>query len=192
MNISKDEIRKNYLKLAKVLHPDTNYVESDEMFKNLQNEYHRLLKSPVEYRTIAIISLKESILGTERYFLSPADQKFILAIPAGIHNGQVLQFRNFGAGLESPVILKVRIKIWMPHQCSVVDGKLLVKEHVIFWKMIWGGKHTLIAPDGRKVEIKIPKNTKNRKIFTIQKYGLWNRGKNIQEPLYIQLFKCWI
>jgi hypothetical protein len=69
-SITTEQLHRNYIKLAKIIHPDHNPNDSyaDLKFQELQEQYEKaqkLLNIKTQYQASISISLKESILGTE-------------------------------------------------------------------------------------------------------------------------------
>jgi DnaJ-class molecular chaperone len=192
-NISAEHLHQNYIKLAKVLHPDVNPddPDADKKFQELQEQYQKaqkLLEAKTQYQASISITLSEAITGTERFFVSDENQRFMLNIPAGVKNKQTVLYRGLAISSIKDAVLHIRVYIDIPTKFKIIGDNLILNEGVPFWKLIFGGKHEITGPDGRKIPVTIPRKTKNGKMFRVQNAGLWNRNEKKRDALYIQFF----
>lgn len=191
--ISQAQLHQNYIRLAKVLHPDHNLSDpgADKKFQELQEQYEKaqkLLGIKTQYQSSVSISLKEAITGCERFFITDNNQKFVLNIPAGVKNKQTILYRGFAIKSTKNVTLNIKVTIDIPAKYTIVGERLILREFVPFWKLIFGGNYEITGPDHKKIPVIIPKKTKSNKMFLVKNAGLWNRTENKREPLYIQFF----
>jgi DnaJ-class molecular chaperone len=192
-HISSTELRNNYIRLAKVLHPDKNTSDpkADKKFQELQEQYERaqkLLGMKNQYQASATITLHEAISGTERFFVTDENQRFMLTIPAGVKNKQVIIYRGVTVNSSRDSVLQIKVYITTPTKFSIIGENLILKESIPFWKLFFGGSYQITGPDGSKIPVNIPRKTKNGKMFRVKNAGLWNRTEKKREPLYIQFF----
>jgi DnaJ-class molecular chaperone len=183
-----NQIHSNYRKLAKECHPDLHPTDplAAEKFNLLNLEYNKCLNTIFQIKIA--ISLQDSILGCERYFMSnDGNRTFRLSIPAGIKTGESLCFRNIQLEEDRFSILQAKIKVEMPNDFIVIADKLIQKIRVSFWKSIVGGEITIIGPDGVRFRISIPKRCKSKTIYRIPDAGLFNRKTKLRGDLFIQL-----
>jgi DnaJ-class molecular chaperone len=193
VNISEKQLHTNYIKLAKIIHPDHNSNDplADVKFQELQQQYEKaqkLIESKPQYQASVSISLKESILGCERYFVNDDNYKFVLNIPAGVKNKQTILYRDLNINSVKNTILHIKILIDLPKDYTISGDTLILKTSVHFWKLYFGGEYKIKTPDGLQIPVLIPKKTKSGKMFRILKYGLWNRAEKKRDPLYVQIF----
>jgi DnaJ-class molecular chaperone len=192
--VTDEQLHKNYIRLAKIIHPDLNPddPDADQKFQELQEEYfkaQKLLADKSHYQASISITLKEAILGGERFFSTDdGDHKFVLTVPAGVKNKQTILYRGISMNSVKDAILHIKIFINLPSKFSIVGDQLILEEKVSFWKLKFGGLYTITGPDGRKIIVTIPKNTKNGKMFKVKDEGLMNRVEKKRHPLYIQFF----
>jgi DnaJ-class molecular chaperone len=192
--VTSEELRTKYIRLAKVLHPDhnPNDPDADQKFQELQKQYEKarkILGVKTQYQASISITLKESILGTERFFTTDdGKQKFSLSIPAGVKNKQTISFRGITVNSVTDTALHIKILIDVPHDFSIVGEQLILKESVSYWKLFFGGKHKITGATGNQIIITVAKRTKSEKMFKVRGEGLWNRVENKRNPLYIQFF----
>jgi DnaJ-class molecular chaperone len=190
--ITTDQLHSQYIRLAKIIHPDHNPNEdADEKFQELQEQYEKaqkLLNIKTNYQASISVTLKESILGTERFFVTDEGNRFVLMIPAGVKNHQTIQFRGLSLNSVKSAILHIKVYINIPSNFSIIGENLILNQNINFFKLYFGGKYEIIGPDGKIILVTIPKKTKNGKMFRIQNAGLWNRIEKKREPLYIQFF----
>ena len=191
-NISPEQLHRNYIKLAKSIHPDLNPDDqsADTKFQELQSYYATAQKliNKNRYNAAVSITLKESITGTTRYFINDENNKFVLSIPAGVKNHQNIKYRGIAGNVSKDAVLNIKIFIKMPPNFIIVGEQLILKEHVSFWKLYFGGRHQFIGPDGNIILVSIPPKTKNKKIFRVLNAGLFNKTEKKREHLYIQFF----
>lgn len=190
---SSEQLHKNYIRLAKVLHPDHNSgnPDSDKKFQELQEQYEKaqkLLGMKTQYQASTNISLQESITGTERFFVTDDNQRFLLTIPAGVKQRQTMLYRGLLLNSVKDSVLHIKVHITLPTKFSIVGDNLILKETISFWKLYFGGDYEIVGPDGTKIAVKIPRKTKNGKMFKVKNAGLWNRQEKRREPLYNQFF----
>lgn len=192
-NISSDQLHQNYIKLAKILHPDLNPddPDADKKFQDLQEQYEKaqkLLGNKAQYQASVSIPLSEAISGTERFFVSDDGKRFLLTIPAGVKNKQTILYRGIQVNSDNDAVLHIRVHIDAPTKFKIIGDHLILNEHIPFWKLIFGGRHEITGPDGKIIPVTIPRKTKNGKMFKVQNAGLWNRADKKRDPLYIQFF----
>ena len=192
-SITTEQLHRNYIKLAKIIHPDHNPNDSyaDLKFQELQEQYEKaqkLLNSKTQYQASISISLKESILGTERFFVTDEGNRFMLMIPAGVKNHQTVQFHGISLNSIKSAILHIKVFINIPSNFIIVGDNLILNQNISFWKLYFGGSYNIIGPDETTISVIIPPKTKNGKMFRVKKAGLWNRINKLREPLYIQFF----
>jgi DnaJ-class molecular chaperone len=193
ITVSKEQLHTNFIRLAKLLHPDhdLNNPNADSNFQELQIQYKKaqqLVGPKSQYQAVISISLSEAILGCERFFINDEDQKFVLTIPAGIKNKQLIMFRGLAVNSAKDAVLHIKVFIKMTSEYTIVGDRLILKIYVPFWKLFFGGKYIISDPIEEKFSIMIPKKTKNGKMFRFSKNGLWNRIEKKRDPLYIQIF----
>jgi DnaJ-class molecular chaperone len=196
--ITEEKLRHNYIRLAKILHPDLNpdNLNADKQFQELQEQYkkaQKILGIKIHYQASVSITLKEAIIGTERYFSTDDDnQKFVLHIPAGVKNHQTILFRGLAINSIKDAVLHIKVFINLPTKFSIIGDQLILKENISFWKLYFGGTTYIEGPDGKRINLVIPKKTKNGKMFKVNGAGLLDRVTNKRLPLYIQFFGCLI
>lgn len=194
-NISQEQLHTNFIKLSKIIHPDQNPDDPDatSKFQILVQEYEKaqkLIGPKSQYQTSIKITLKESITGCERYFVSDDNHRFVLNIPAGVKNKQVVQYRGIEINSVKNTVVHIKVLIDMPNHYTIAGNALILKIKVPYYKLIFGGTHVITSPDGNTVSITIHKNTKSGKMFKLMNFGLWNRIEKKREPLYIHIFGC--
>ncbi len=193
--ISVSQLRDSYLKIAKEIHPDHNLQDTTatQKFQTLQENYQKCLSiikfSNNQYQTRFVISLAESINGTERYFLIPeSNSKFLLKIPAGVKNNQTILFKKLNITYTESIALSASVQIQMPKGYQIFGNYILLIKYIPFWKLFFGGNIIFEGPDGNKIKVNISKNTKSGTIFKIKNRGLYNDTLSVREPLFIRLF----
>jgi len=192
--ITEEQLHQNYIKLVKIIHPDLNpnNPDADRQFQYLQEQYEKarkILGVRTQYQASISISLKEAVTGTERYFSAPDDnQKFVLHIPAGVKNHQIISYRGIAINSIKDAVLHIKVFINIPTKFSIIGDQLILKENLPFWKLYFGGKVSIYGPDGKIINLVIPKRTKRGKMFSVKKAGLMDRATNKRLPLYIQFF----
>lgn len=186
---SEKQLHTNYVRLAKILHPDLNHnSQSEKLFQELNQNYKKALELFNQYQATIKISLKEAIEGTERYFINDNDQKFVLVIPAGIKNNQIIHFRGIDINSKKNIILHIKTIIELPKKYSIINDNLVSKEKIPIYKLFMGGKYSIIGPDGKKIVINLPRKIKIGKLFKISNSGLWNIRDNKRDPLFILIY----
>ena len=190
-----EQLHRNYIRLAKIVHPDLNpnNPDADRAFQTLQEQYEkaqRLIGANTQYQAVISISLKEAVEGTDRYFSADNNQKFVLHIPAGVKHRQTVLFRQLSVDFKKDVVLHIKVLINLPPKFSIVGNQLILKETVTFWRLHFGGPISIMGADEKKINLVLPKKTKNGKMFKINGAGLLDRESNKRQPLYIQFFGC--
>lgn len=194
-NITPEELRINYIRLAKVLHPDSNpdNPTAVQAFQELQTQYEKaekILESKSHYQASISVTLNEAIRGCERFFINDDGNKFLLTIPAGVKNRQVVMYRGMAINSSKDSILDVKVGITLPSDYVIAGDKLIFNLRVPYWKLFFGGRHTFVGPDGTTIPITIPKNSKSGKMYRVNQHGFWNRVEKKRDSLYIQIFGC--
>jgi DnaJ-class molecular chaperone len=193
-HISTEQLHQNYIRLAKILHPDINPddPDSDQKFQELQEQYYKAQKIigiKAQYQASISITLKEAILGAERFFSTDeGNHKFVLSVPAGVKNKQTVLYRGIAINTIKDAVLHIKVFINLPTKFSIIGDKLVLKESITFWKLKFGGSYIIDGPDGQKISVTIPKNTKSGKMFRVKNRGLFNRVENKRDFLYVQFF----
>lgn len=186
--ISFDEIHSNFRTLAKKIHPDLNPNDplAAEKFNLLKKEYTKCLNRMNSIRLA--ISLQDSILGCERFFMSnDGKQNYRLIIPSGVIDGQTLRYRNVQLDSNNFSILMVKIKIELPKNYLILGGKLINKVRLSILKFLIGGEITITGPDGSRFRITVPARVKDKSIFRITGEGLYNKETKKRDDLYLQI-----
>jgi DnaJ-class molecular chaperone len=192
--ITPEQLHINFIRLAKIIHPDNNPtdIESTEKFQELQKQYEiaqKFIYTKNQYHISISITLKEAIHGAERYFtIDDSGCYIMLTIPPGVKNKQTLLYRNLTIKTIQNVNVYIKIYIDIPYNFSIIGDQLILKEWVPFWKMYFGGEYIITGPDRKKILVKIPKKTKNGKMFKVQGAGSLDRIEKKRNPLYIQFF----
>lgn len=189
-NITAKELRHEYLELAKKYHPDL-HPENASKFQTLQQQYQQcqlIINQPNQYRVTVSISLKESITGCERFYYSQeANKKFLLKIPAGVQNQQTIVYRGLKDQHGKCTILHLKIKLTLPLNYSIFNNCLVLDLKVPFYKMFFGGKFKFTAPDGKLIQIDLPKRAKNGEYYIVASAGLFDRQEKQRLNLYVQI-----
>jgi DnaJ-class molecular chaperone len=175
--------------LAKKIHPDVNNnSNSTEKFQHLKEDYDKLCASLSKIYIVKIsISLQDSILGCDRFFISNDGQrKFLLAIPIGIKDEDTIQYKNVQLDPNQFSILQVKIHIILPKNFFIINGKLIQTIRISIWKAFIGGSFNFFGPDGAKLKVILPKKLKNDSIFKIAKEGLIDRNFLVRNDLYVK------
>lgn len=189
-----NQLDKSFKELAKKYHPDLNPSDptSTEKFQNLLNEYKTceeiINSTPKVYNISVQISLKDSICGCERFFLSK-DQKrrFILKVPAGIKNNDIIRYKNIQMEEFRFSILEVKVNVIIPNDFTLINGKLFKTIKVSFWKLYFGGDLIIIGPDKMRLRVEIQPKTKNGSIFEMKNEGLFDKLSKKRDILYIKV-----
>jgi DnaJ-class molecular chaperone len=188
------QLKSKYYELAKTCHPDLNPndLNATEKFQKLQEQYKECLQSLKSnnkiYCVTIQISLQDSILGCTRYFSSRDEKrKFILKIPPGIINNDIIRYKNIQMDENLLSILEVKIIVDLPLNYSYKNGKLVYSVLIPFWKLFLGGEKVIIGPDKARLRILIPPKTKSGSIFELQNEGLLDKLSKKRDILYIRL-----
>jgi DnaJ-class molecular chaperone len=181
------QIHSNYRALAKRFHPDLhpNDPNAQRNFQLLNETYHSIEKI---YLTRISISLQDSILGCDRYFVShDGHRRFLLSIPSGISSGEVIRYKDVQVDADRLSTLSVRISVDLPPQYAIKNGKLIQTLRIPFLKSLFGGELVITGPDGNRLRLNIPARAKNKSIYRIEHEGLTDRRSKIRGDLFIQI-----
>jgi DnaJ-class molecular chaperone len=207
-NISDEELKSAYRKLALRYHPDRNPNDraAEEQFKRINEAYQQIDTTDKRRRldqTIVFsvsqynmnvsievsISLAESITGVKKH-IRVYDRLFEIDIPAGIKLGETLRYKGIGDNsnrYSSPGDLLVRISIQHDPYFAIVNDQMYGKTSISVWTAMAGGVVTFSGPLGNKVSLVIPPGTQFGQELEVPGEGCYNRYTKSRNAL-----KVWV
>jgi len=140
------------------------------------------------------LELKDCFTGktvTLQYQLPSGRNEFVeVNIPPGVKLGDVIRISNYGDDSipnipRGNLLLKVRIN---RIEGWDLDGlNLLHTTHVSVFDLITGAEKIITTPEGKQINLKIPKGTQPNTTFSIGGYGLPDSRSNHRGTIYVTI-----
>ncbi|AHH10848.1 J domain-containing protein [Borrelia coriaceae] len=164
-----------------------NHFESFDLFSEI---FGGSTKSTLQDQEITIkISLYEAYMGSKKFILIN-NEKIEINIPKGTIETTKLKFNGKGninpiSGKRSNLIIRFEISSYK--NFTLKEKNLETKINVYPWDIALGSEKIFETIEGKKIKIKIPKDTKNGEILILKGLGMPALGNAIKGDLSVKI-----
>jgi len=160
-------------------HQNFNFNEIFNMFgaqfQQPQQRGHARMTLWIRIQDVASPGSRVVAMGTQT-----GTHNIEINIPAGIEDGDNVQFSKLGPGGQD-LVITFRIH---PDRAWQRTGNNIVTEHTVsVWKLIAGGTMTMVDIRGNRIELSIPPRTQPNSLLRARGRGLPDRNGNIGDML---------
>ncbi|ACH93587.1 MULTISPECIES: DnaJ C-terminal domain-containing protein [Borrelia] len=163
------------------------HFDNFDLFSDIFGEF---TKGTIQDKEVTIkISLYDAYMGGKKFILIN-NEKIEINIPKGTIDTTKLKFNGKGntnpiSGKRSNLIIKFEISSYK--NFTLKDRNLETQINVYPWEIALGSEKIFETIEGKKIKIKIPKNTKNGEILNLKGLGMPALGNAIKGDLKVKL-----